>query len=396
MSLSVRIFICAMLLFASLAGFMATDLVLPAVPRLPEVLYGSVAETQYILAAFIFGHAIGLLLFGAVSWRFRRPHILIFAMVGFGLTSFLATQVSSIWPLVILRVFQGIFAAGSTVIAPGIMRQLFSEKGTTRALGIFSSLEALAPAMGPILGYWLLDVGDWKLSFYVLSVIGFIVAGVVLFTGNWIPRSRGEGQKGSYLSLLKSRVYLRYSLSQALCVGGLIVLVFCAPAIFVRAWGGEMKDFIIMQCVGVACFILASNSTSFFVDRFGAERVIWAGSLLSVVAALAIFIYAAAGGSEPFVITALFAPLNLSLGVRGPPGFLRAIIAGGGQDDRASSLLVLAIFISVAAGTALLAPFVDEGMVETACVVFAMELAALLFLVFLPRLAEAETGPRKG
>ena len=181
MSLSVRIFVCGILLFASLAGFMATDLVLPAVPELPEILNGTATETQYILAAFIGGHALGLLLFGAITWRFRRPHILIVAMVGFGVSSFMATQVTAIWPLVILRVFQGVFAAGSTVIAPGIMRQLFSEKGATRALGIFSSLEALAPAMGPIIGYWLLDMGGWTLSFYILTVIGAAVAAVVFF-----------------------------------------------------------------------------------------------------------------------------------------------------------------------------------------------------------------------
>ena len=67
MSLSVRIFVCGILLFASLAGFMATDLVLPAVPELPEILNGTATETQYILAAFIGGHALGLLLFGAIT-----------------------------------------------------------------------------------------------------------------------------------------------------------------------------------------------------------------------------------------------------------------------------------------------------------------------------------------
>ena len=391
MSLSVRIFVCGILLFASLAGFMATDLVLPAVPLLPEILDGSVEETQYILAAFILGHAVGLLIFGAITWRFRRPHILIVAMLGFGVSSFFATQVTAIWPLIILRVFQGIFAAGSTVIAPGIMRQLFSEKGATRALGIFSSLEALAPAMGPIIGFWLLDIGGWTLSFFILTVIGAAVALVVSLVGQWIPRSQGEGNKGSYISLLKSKTYLRYSLSQALCVGGLIVLVFCAPAIFVRAWGGEMIHFIIMQCTGVACFIIASNSTSLFVDRFGAERVIWAGTFLSMISALAILIYVVGGGKDPLVVAGLFAPLNPSLGVRGPPGFLRAIIAGGGQDDRASSILVLALFAAVAGGTAILAPFVDQGMVEVASVVFLMEVAALALLMFLPKLPEAHS-----
>ncbi len=388
LSLFMRALICALLLFASLAGFIATDLVLPAVPQLPEELNGSVAETQYILAAFIFGNAIGLLLFGAISWRLRRRYILIIGMAGFGLASFLCTQVQSIWPLVYLRVVQGFFTAGATVLAPGIIRQLFSEKGATRAMGAFASLEALAPAAGPIVGFWLLEIGDWKLSFDIMAVVGGVLALVFLFVGHKIPRSHGEGRKGSYLSLLKSKTYLRYSVSQALCVGGLIVFVFCAPAVFVRAWGGTMTDFIIMQCTGVACFILASNTTSWFVERFGAERVIWAGTLLAALATLLMLLYAAFGGTSALVVAALFAPLNMALGVRGPPGFLRAIIAGGGQDDRASSLVVLGIFGAVAAGTAILAPFVDQGMLEVACIVFAMELGAVLLLWVFPKLPD--------
>lgn len=367
---------------------MATDLVLPAVPGLPEALNGTVAEAQYVLAAFILGNAIGLLGFGAISWRMRRKHLLILTMAGFGLASFLCTQVEAIWPLVFLRILQGFFAAGSTVIAPGIMRQLFSEKGATRALGAFASLEALAPAMGPIIGFWLLDIGGWKLSFDVMAVIGAAMALVFLVLGRWIPRSTAEGQKGSYLALLKSPVYLRYALSQALCVGGLIVFVFCAPAIFVRAWGGTMTQFIIMQCAGVACFMIASNTTGWLVDRFGPEKVIWHGTLLGAVSALIILIYAALGGQNIIVIIFLFAPLNMALGVRGPPGFLRAIIASEGQDDRASSLLVLALFGAVALGTALMAPFVDDGLIETALLVFIMELGAMGLLYFLPSLAD--------
>ena len=67
---------------------------------------------------------------------------------------------------------------------------------------------------------------------------------------------------------------------------------------------------------------------------------------------------------------------------------LARVVAGGGQDDRASSLLVLALFAAVAGGTAILAPFVEHGMVETALAVFLMELGAVGLLVWLPGLPD--------
>ena len=388
-----RILICGVLVTASLVGFLATDLILPAIPDLPEILNGGVAEAQFVLAGFVAGNALGFLIFGAISWRFRRQHLLIFSMIVFGLVSLLATQVTDMTSLVVLRVFQGFFASAPAVIAPGVVRQLFSESGATRAIGALASLEALAPALGPIIGYWLLDLGGWAASFYVLAVIGVSMGLLILCLPGWIPRSKTEGRKGSYLSLLRSPTFLRYALSQALVVGGMIVVVMSAPAMIVRAMGGTMTHFITMQIAGVTCFILASNTTGFLVTRFGAERMLWFGSFLAIASALAIAALGFIEGVSPFWLAVCFAPLNAAVGFRGPPGFMRAIIAGGGQDDRASSLTILAIFIVISGGTALLAPVVEEGVTYVAGLVLCLQLGAALLLWWLPALKEGADQP---
>tara|TARA_Y100000052_G_scaffold27602_1_gene37450 strand:+ start:10817 stop:12010 length:1194 start_codon:yes stop_codon:yes gene_type:complete len=392
-SLSARALICALILIGSLCSFLATDLVLPAIPDLPADLGGGVEEGQFVLASFIAGGAAGLFVFGAISWRFERRRLLMISILVFGVISILCALVTSIWQLIGLRFLQGFFSMVPAVIGPGIIRQLFSEQGATRALGILGSLEALAPALGPIAGAGLLLIGDWTLTFNVLGVLALALTVLILVLPDWPHREVREEPKGSYLSLIRSPVFLRYSLSQAFCVGGLIMFVFCAPVMLERAMGGSLEHFIAMQVCGVATFIIASNTVGWLINRFGAERMIVLGTALSATSTLGMVIYAVSGFAEPIGVILLFIPFNMGLGFRGPPGFLRAVIAADGQDDRGSSLIILSIFGIASGFTALLAPFVEQGLLLVSLAALAIEGLALLTLLILPEL-KTETPDR--
>jgi hypothetical protein len=178
-------------------------------------------------------------------------------------------------------------------------------------------------------------------------------------------------------------------LSQACTLGGLLIFVFGAPAVFVRAMGGSLSDFITLQVCGVTSFILATTSTARLVGRFGTERMIWIGTALALAASLAILAYALPGGRDPMVVVALFVPMNLGLGLRGPPGFLRAIVAARGDDARGAALVFLATMLVSTAGTALLAPFITTGLPALAGAAAAVHAAALIFLLALPPLEPA-------
>ena len=84
----------------------------------------------------------------------------------------------------------------------------------------------------------------------------------------------------------------------------------------------------------------------------------------------------------------IFPLMNFGLGIRGPVGFLRAIIAGGGDDDRASSLTFLAVTISSAGGTALLAPFIEQGLLALCMATLLIQSLAMALLLLLPELKE--------
>jgi predicted MFS family arabinose efflux permease len=148
---------------------------------------------------------------------------------------------------------------------------------------------------------------------------------------------------------------------------------------------GVIGQFMTMQIVGVGCFIVSANATGFLVQRYGAELLILSGTLLAAGSAVLILIYAIAGGHDPSMLLYLFFPMNIGLGLRGPPGFFQALRAGDGDDERAASLTILAIMAVSAVGTALLAPFIRHGLTALAATSTISQVFAVSALAFLPR-----------
>jgi predicted MFS family arabinose efflux permease len=261
---------------------------------------------------------------------------------------------------------------------------MFDEARAIRAIGALGSIESLAPALAPILGAWLLALGGWDLSFQLIGAVAVALAATSMALP-LIPQA-SRRPRGSYAALLRDRVYLRYALSQAFVLGGLLVFVFGAPVVFVRSFGGTLADFIVMQVVGVTAFILAANAAASLAARFGVELMITSGTALAAAGAAALLTYALAGGTSALAVTALFVPVGIGLGLRGPQGFYRAVLASRGDDARGSALVILAVMAAAAGGTAAVAPSIGHGLAPLTAAAFVLELAALACLVLLPRL----------
>lgn len=375
--------VLAVLVSCTVLGLAGIDLVLPAIPGLPATLGGNLPQAQLVLATFAAGSGVGLLLFGELGARFDHRSMLTLALVAYALLSAASAQAISIEMLIALRFLQGVAAACAAVVAPGMVRALFSEQAAIRALGFLGSIESLAPAIAPIIGVWLLSRYGWTGSFWVTAAGAGLLAVTVVATRSLMPPLRGKRARLGYLLLLRNTPFQRQALSQGLALASLLVFVFAMPTVFVVALGGSLRDFIIMQLIGISSFIVAANMAGHLVARFGAETTIRGGSLLALVGALTLLAYALMGGRAPIVIWVLFVPFNMGFGFRGPPAFFTALQASDGDDARASALIILYTMLFTAAGTALLAPLVELGLlpaVVAATLFGGLSLALLLVI----------------
>jgi predicted MFS family arabinose efflux permease len=368
----------------SLAG---TDLILPAVPALPAIFATREATAQLVLASYVAGTAMGLLLFGAMADRLTPRTLVVSSLVVFAIASVACALSPSIWTLIVLRFVQGTASAAAPVFGPAIIRQIFSEKAGVRAIGFLGSVESLVPALAPILGVFLLARFGWQSSFELVGVVAIVAAALIFVLG--LPRQpKAAGAQGSYRALLLDRVFMRYALSQAMTLAGLVVFVFGAPAVIVGTMGGTLRDFIAMQVCGVLGFIVAANLTSRFAERWGTERIIFLGTAMALASAVMILAYALAGGSNSALLPALFLPMNVGLGLRGPLGFYRGIVASGANSARGSALIVFFILAVTSLGTMVAAPLINQGLWALGAVTCGIHALSVSLLLLLPKMPE--------
>lgn len=387
-------FLFAMIVAGTILGLAGTDLVLPAVPALPDSITGTLGQAQLVLAAFTGGTAIGLLVFGELGARYDKKLLLLGTLTAYSATSFLCSFSETVLELVAYRILQGFFAAAPAVFAPGLIRLLFDERSALRALGLMGSIESIVPALAPVAGAWLLNYLDWRASFWITAGLTLALSIMWLATPG-LPGNSAEPEsklsRSSYLMLLRSGTFLRYALSQAFTLGGLLIFVFGAPTVITIGMNGSLSDFVTMQVIGITLFIIASNTAHFLVERFGPEWTIWFGSGMAASGSVAILIYALVSPThEPAALWVLFSFVNLGLGFRGPAGFYQAILASGDNDARGAALVILLVFATTSIGTAGLAPFITLGLVPLAMTAAFVSSSSLITLFFLPPMVTPE------
>ena len=378
----------ALLVCGTVIGLAGIDLVLPAIPSLPSAITGTLERAQLVLATFAAGTAIGLLIFGELGARFDQGRLLIVALLLYATLSYMAAQSQSIDQLVAIRFFQGLTSSASAVFAPGMIRSMFGQRGALKAIGLMGSIEALTPAFAPVLGAWLLTLADWRASFFVTAVLALLLTVAISFFGGSLLSARSLAKqqnqhRASYRSLLVNREFMRQALSHACTLGGLLIFVFGAPTVITTTMGGDLSTFVIMQLIGISLFVVSANLSDRLVSRFGSAALILTGSSLTAIGSLAIALFAVLGDGDPRWLWLLFAPVNLGLGLRGPPGFYQAVIATGDNDSRGAALLILFILGIAAIGTAVVAPFISQGLIplsSTAAIVTASSVIILMRL----------------
>jgi len=358
----------AAIALGAVATGIAVDLVLPAIPMLPAVLGGTTAETQLVLAGYVGGAAVGLIGCGWLADHMDRRVLFVGSLAVFAVLSLACALARDVPTLVVFRFLQGATSSGPGVVTPGMIRSRFDDLIAVRIIGLLGSVQSLVPALAPIAGAWLAASFGWSSSFVVTGVLAALVFVIVAGWPRLLPAGRsGDGEtRGTYRELFQNAAYMRQALGFSLVLGGLIVFVFGAPVVIVKSMGGTILGFVILQVVGVSTFIACANSASFIATRIGTETAIRIGTALALLSGLGFIGYALAGGHSPAGLIPFWIPMNIGMGLRGPTGYVAAIAAAGSNDARASALIGLFITGTIAIGTAVVAPFLDHGLIALA------------------------------
>jgi EmrB/QacA subfamily drug resistance transporter len=170
--------VLATTILASSLAFVDGSVVNVGLPAIGASLNAQAATLQWVINAYLLPVSALLLLGGAAGDRFGPKPLLILGIAIFAVASALCAAATSPPWLLAARAVQG---TGAAILLPNslaILGETFTGEARGRAIGIWAAMGAVAGAIGPVLGGWLIDTVGWRAIF--LLNLPLAVAAIVL------------------------------------------------------------------------------------------------------------------------------------------------------------------------------------------------------------------------
>jgi EmrB/QacA subfamily drug resistance transporter len=177
-------FVLATTILASSLAYVDGSVVNVGLVAIGRSLAADASALQWVINAYLLPLSALLLLGGAAGDRFGRRRILMLGISIFALGSTACAVAPGFGILVAGRLLQGI---GAAMLAPNslaVLGQSFSGAAKGRAVGIWAATGAIAGAVGPVLGGWLIDLGSWRAIFLINLPLA---AAAILLAWRYMP-----------------------------------------------------------------------------------------------------------------------------------------------------------------------------------------------------------------
>jgi DHA2 family multidrug resistance protein len=149
-----------------------------AFPTLRREFGATLADAQWVLSIYVLSLGVTTPVSGYLADRFGIKRVYLFGLAVFVVGSFLCGLAPSLGWLIAARALQGFGGGVAQPLGPAQLYRAFPPKEQGTALGYFGIVLVFAPALGPVLGGWLVDANLWRLIFFINIPVGII--GVLL------------------------------------------------------------------------------------------------------------------------------------------------------------------------------------------------------------------------
>jgi EmrB/QacA subfamily drug resistance transporter len=199
-----RWLILGVVCLAQLTVLLDNTILSVAIPSLTEELGASTADVQWMVNAYSLVQSGLLLTAGNAADRYGRRRMLLAGLALFGAGSVAASFSQSPGQLIAARAGMGVGGALLMTATLAVVVQVFDDTERPRAIGIWSTVNSLGFAAGPVLGGVLLNHLWWGSIFLinVPVVLAGLVATVKLVPESREPAGRRPDPLGTLLSIV--------------------------------------------------------------------------------------------------------------------------------------------------------------------------------------------------
>ncbi|MEM9059864.1 MAG: multidrug effflux MFS transporter [Pseudomonadota bacterium] len=337
----------------------------PALPFVSTDFGVPAALAQLMLSLSLVAMAVFNLIWGPLSDRFgRRPMLLLGLALG-AVGSVVAALAPDIWSAVFGRLMQAAGAAAGMVLARAVAQDMFGQARAAGVIGQITAVMVAAPMIAPTVSGFVIDAGGWRAVFWMSA--GLCVLLVVWSRASLVETAPRDATGSGVADLLRGfvivggrRAFWRYAGFSAFSLAGFYYFVAVAPYVMREAFeqGPKAYGFYFMMLSGT--YMLTNFLAGRFSARFGGERVMVFGALLTLLGPVIVAVLLGAGVFHPLAVFMPGMIQSFGAGLATPQSMAGAVGSAPERAGAASGLLGFTQFL-VASVTTQAAGFLPHG-----------------------------------
>jgi DHA1 family bicyclomycin/chloramphenicol resistance-like MFS transporter len=374
----------ATVVFLTAIAPLATDMYVPAFPQVAGELAATATQVQLTLTTFFVGMALGQLVGGPVSDQRGRRRPLIAAVLVMAAASIVCALAPTIAVMVAARFVQGFAGGWAMVIGRAVIVDLATGARLVRVLNLIAGVGGVAPIAGPLVGAVILQLSNWRVSFWVVAALGLAMTLAVLVAvpESLPPERRHGGGLRSFLvagrQVLGHRSYVGYLLVAGSAMGAVFAYVATSAFVLQSMNGLSPIAYSIDFAANAAGMTIAALVAARLAGRVATRTVILVGQLAALAAGVAMLIGAVWFDTPLTLAIVCFFVLMTAQGLIGPNG--GALASAAVPDHPGTGSAGLGFVQWVAAGT--IAPIAGLGGADTAVPMAALMIACAAASMF--------------
>ena len=377
------------LLMATMAGIFATNLYIPSFANIVEDLQTDSQSVQLTFSVFLLFFGIFQLAHGPLSDRYGRRRLMVFGLIIFIVASFFAAVSSNIQWLMVMRVLQAIGGSCGMVLARAMVRDVYDKKQSAKIMAYVGMGSGISAAAAPLIGGLLQDItGDWRMSFYFLSIFALVPLLSVIFlveeTNRSISRSEYNFLKmlNGYFFLIKSSSYMFYTIGSGAMNTCFFSFAAAAPFILINSLNASPSRIGIILLYITIGFLVGNFISSRLSSFIKLEVLVCGGAFVCYFGVLVFSILAFLGFRSELSMSLPLSVFGLGSGFVIPPAGVIAVSIRKDIAGTASALYGFSILVMGSIGTFITGFIIHNDQKPVALMMLTFGLIAVICFTF--------------
>ncbi len=233
--------ILGVMAFAGIVAALTQTLVVPLLGQMPQLLHTSASNATWVVTASLLAGAVTTPVAGRLGDLIGKRRVLLASVVPLVVGSVICAVASSLWPMIIGRVLQGM-CVGLIPVGIAALRDLLPPERLGSGIALISSSLGIGGALGLPLAAAVIEYSNWRVLFWGVAVLAALV-GLLIFAV--IPATPPNVNRGRFdvlgaIGLGAALICLLLAISKGASWGwasGLTIGLFVAAVVVLLLWG---------------------------------------------------------------------------------------------------------------------------------------------------------------